>query len=100
MNSTIDKKILGKYICQNQIAWQKWDGLIEISHSIGSPSYDELSALWGKMSEEFAVVTRDEILDTSFSQLAERSTENDVLILAGDEVLLCIPKFEYEKLSA
>lgn len=96
MNTNIDKNILIGYINRNQVAWQKWDGLIEIIHNITSIDYPEISDAVNKC-KRFNVVSRDAMLNTSFYGLAEWSTEDNVLVLGDDNMLLCIPTQEFEK---
>lgn len=97
MNTTIDKDVLIGYINLNQVAWQKWDGLIEVSNDATSPNYPEISDAVDKC-ERFKVVSRNEVLNTSFHDLTEWSTEDDVLVLGDEEILLCIPGHEFENL--
>lgn len=97
MNTTIDKDTLIDYINQNQVAWQKWDGLIEVSHNATSPNYPEISDAVDKC-DRFKVVSPNEMLNTSFHDLTEWSTEDDVLVLGDEEILLCVPGHEFEKL--
>ena len=97
MNTKIDKDILISYINQNQVAWQKWDGLIEVSNNATSPDYPEISGAVD-LCKVFNVVSRDEMLNTSFHDLAEWSTEDDVLVLGDSNMLLCFPAHEFEKL--
>lgn len=97
MNTTIDKDTLIGYINQNQVAWQKWDGLIEVSHDATSPNYPEISDAVAKC-DRFKVVSPNEMLNTSFHDLTEWSTEDDVLVLGDEEILLCVPGHEFEKL--
>lgn len=97
MNRRICKTTLIDYINQNQVAWQKWGGLIEISHDATLPNCPDISNVVDKC-EVFDVVSRDEMLRTPFHDLTEWSTEDDVLVLGDDNILLCIPAPEFERL--
>ena len=97
MNRIIDKYTLIGYINNYQVAWQKWDGLVEVSHDASSHNYPEISAAVDKCGK-FKVVGSDEMLNTYFHDLAEWSTKDDVLVLGNDNILLCIPRHEFCKL--
>lgn len=101
MNTIIDKQILGYHIACHQVAWQERGGVMCMSHDVCDPSYDEISALWDGVPNRHLVVTRDEMIHTAFSVLAKWSREDDdVLLNAGDNLLMCIPRYAYDKLVA
>lgn len=97
MNIRICKNTLISYINQNQVAWQKWGGLIEVSHDATLPHCPDISNVVDKY-KVFDVVSRDELLIVPFQDPAEWSNENDVLVLGDDNILLCIPGHVFEEL--
>lgn len=99
MNTSLDKQMFGNYIACHQVAWQARGGVMCVSHGVGSPSYDEISTLWNNMPNQLNVVTRDEMISSAFSILATWSREgDDVLLDGGENLLVCIPRFAYDKL--
>lgn len=97
MNRRISKNSLIDYINQNQVTWQNWGGLIEVSHHVTLPYCPDINNVVDKC-EVYDVVSRNEMLSSAFHDLAEWSTEDDVLVLGDDNILLCIPTLEFEKL--
>lgn len=91
---TIDKQYLVNYVNANQVVWQKWDGLIEVSGANqphNNPEFRESIEKCDIIEE----TERETMLETSFHDLAEWSTDTDMLILCDNEILLCIPKSSF-----
>lgn len=99
MNTYIDKEILGYHIASHQVAWQERGGVMCVSHGVNDPSYNDIAALWDTVPYRLRAVTRDEMIPTAFSVLATWSRKNeDVLLNAGENLLMCIPRLAYDKL--
>lgn len=99
MNKSIDKQRFGYYIACNQVAWLTRGGVMCVSHGVNDSSYPEISNLWKTMPEQLNVVARDKMVSSAFSVLATWSREgDDVLLDGGENLLLCIPRFAYDKL--
>lgn len=95
----IDKEKFINYVIDNQIVWQPCDGLIETGKgSEFSNIIDVAKAI--SESRDFEIVSRDQMLKGAFHDLAEWSTDTDVLILVSDDVLVCVPKHEIVKFAA
>lgn len=93
----IEKLRLKEYIAKEQFAWHEWDGVMNFTQGCDTPDYKEaVNAV--PSCNNYQVITRSEMLDTSFHDLAEWSRgDNDVLVLGDDSVLICIPKSQFEK---
>lgn len=99
MNTYIDKEILGYHIASHQVAWQERGGVMCVSHGVCDPSYNVISSLWNSVPNQLHAVTRAEMIPTDFSVLSAWSRKNeDVLLNAGDNLLMCIPRLAYDKL--
>ena len=99
MNTIIDKQILGYHIARHQVAWQECGGVMCISHGVNDSSYNMITALWDNVPCKLHVVARAEMIPSAFSVLATWSREDDdVLLNAGDNLLMCIPRYAYDKL--
>ena len=96
MNAIIDKHVLIDYLSQNQVVWQKWDGLIEVSHEAAQLNNSEFIDAVEKC-ENFKKVDSNEIYTASFNELVDWSSENDALVICDDEILLCIPIHEFNR---
>jgi hypothetical protein len=93
----IDKDRLAEYLFKEEVAWQEWDGIMDVTHGFGSPEYEkaEKEIL---SHDSFHVVSRDEMLNTAFHTLADWSHgDKDILMQGDDSVLVCIPKFMFDK---
>ena len=88
---------LSEYIANEQLVWQNWDGLIDFTPSVGFVEYDRAKREI-LSPKSYRLVSREQMLNTNFHDLAEWSrSENDVLLLGDDAVLICIPKSLFEK---
>lgn len=95
----IDKEKFLNYVIDNHIVWQPCDGLIETGEgSDFSNILDIVKAI--SETRDFEIVCRDQMLKGAFHDLAEWSTDTDVLILVSDDVLVCVPKHEIVKFAA
>lgn len=92
----IEKAILKKYIAKEQVAWQEWDGVMNVSHGESTPDYEDAVKVILNCNT-FNADDREGMLKSSFHSLADWSTKNDVLLLGDDFVLICIPKFLFDK---
>ena len=99
MDIMIDKEKFLNYVKENQIVWQPSDGLIETGNgSDFSDIIDVVKAI--EESSDFEIVSRNQMLEGTFHDLAEWSTATDVLILVSDDMLVCVPKHEIVKFAA
>ena len=89
----IDKDRLIKYIAQiaskesGTIVYQQADSLIDV---LPIDRHNNLMKL--VMDLNVNIVDKNDLLDTCFSDLANWSTSNDLLIFVGSDLLICLPK--------
>ena len=96
MEYEIDKLRLVNYIKKNKIVFQKAEALIETIDEQQFQTQVEVASLIENSVIE--IVNREDVLDSCFRELAKWSTADDVLILVGNEILLCVPKNDCMKL--
>lgn len=91
MTRIIDKQKLVNYLKENKVVWQFYDGLIDAIEELNSQSHHQLVSVVQNCNI-IEIVGSNKLFGTPFEELAQWSTEEDALILLGDEALLCIPK--------
>ena len=74
-----------------EVVFQEIDCLIEVAHGTGDRKSENLSRVI-MHAQNIGIVKRKEMMQSSFSEIAEWSTDSDVLILIDNKLLICIPE--------
>lgn len=102
------RDVLLTYIESSQVAFQFCEGLMTFtclddgydSNDSTCVSYDEVNEMRSYLSEcqKLSVVDKQDIntKDLGFDDLQQWSKETDVLLLADDKLLICLPRKDYE----
>lgn len=95
----IGKSQIEEYIKDYQVVFQMEDGLVEVCDGKDSPLYPSLrDALYE--TDTISVVSKNEMLNTSFHDLVMWSAESDALVLFESNCLVCIPKKDVKALNS
>lgn len=92
LNIESTKKFLD-YIKNNEVIYQVCDGLIEVSNAGNTENRNALTDFFKKAICIEAFQKNDVIIQESFADLNNWSTDDDTLLLLQDVgVLVCVPK--------
>ena len=106
-NTSLRDRLL-TYVESSQVAFQFIDGLMTFtklddgydSNDTSCASYDEVNEMILCLSgcQELSAVEKKELiqLNLGFSDLLQWSKDSDVLILADNKLLICLPRKDYE----
>lgn len=92
MIATINKDALLQYITNKEVIYQEAYDLINISNASNHEDQEKLMTFVKDSEGELTFEKRESLFGTPYEDLSTWSNENDVLVLVGEQALLCIPK--------
>ena len=83
----MNKEILIRLARKGALAFQEIDNLLETTDE-GTERLIQLL----KEADNLSIVSREDMLESAYDELAQWSIESDTLILADSGVLICLPE--------
>jgi len=87
------------YITSNEVVYQKAYALIDVSNQNNPEQQAELTALINECEDDLTLDVRENLFGTPYEELAQLSSEEDALILIGEQALMCVPLDRVKSLS-